>query len=438
MRKARTVPATPAGRGFLAVVLVLSMQLAAASGPLAFEGEACFNFIAADGQGAGGVDSVISEEIQGVAHDRDHWFISRNGPQLVKIPVTTNVADKNLVCTSDPYDLGPGEIYCRYTNDFTEIGSYDHIGGIDHHGGLVFAGLHNTANPTPGVIGVFAADDFEYVAHGVLVNPDTGNPFKSASWVAIMPARSRADAPVLVVHDSNNYGYLYLFDVNWDTVAAGSLVLTPYEDSRDGAMSRIKLLDEAGANHDWSPQGGVFSPSGAYLYLVNGCGTSYDPAKDGINVFPMDSLRQEGGEWVLTRRRLSSQDAQDPFWFDWEIGSTWNDGEPEGLTFWDLDADGRSPHRGQLHVLLLDNEFPSSDDDFYFFHYTDKIYVDNRFDGTGKPQDPFATVGAALGIAWDGSVLMINGEGGSYPEAAAVGTRMEMRAQGAAPAVIGR
>jgi hypothetical protein len=43
--------------------------------------------------------------------------------------------------------------------------------------------------------------------------------------------------------------------------------------------------------------------------------------------------------------------------------------EPEGLTFWDLDADGRAPGlRGQLHVVLLDNDLVTADD-VYVKHY---------------------------------------------------------------------
>ena len=43
--------------------------------------------------------------------------------------------------------------------------------------------------------------------------------------------------------------------------------------------------------------------------------------------------------------------------------------EPEGLTFWDLDADGRAPGlRGQLHAVLLDNDLLTADD-VYVKHY---------------------------------------------------------------------
>ena len=44
--------------------------------------------------------------------------------------------------------------------------------------------------------------------------------------------------------------------------------------------------------------------------------------------------------------------------------------EPEGLTWWDLDKDYRAPakERGQLHVILLDND-PGGTDDLVFKHF---------------------------------------------------------------------
>jgi hypothetical protein len=102
--------------------------------------------------------------------------------------------------------------------------------------------------------------------------------------------------------------------------------------------------------------------------------------------------------------------------------------EPEGITIWDLD-DGRAPGiRGQLHVLLLDNDDPSYDepDDVYMKHYTHTIYVDRGYSGEEKGTNwkPFNTVGEANNFAWDGARIKI--KAGSYPEQTTFSKRVEV------------
>jgi len=110
--------------------------------------------------------------------------------------------------------------------------------------------------------------------------------------------------------------------------------------------------------------------------------------------------------------------------------------EPEGMTIWDLD-DGRAPGiRGQLHVLLVDNDSLDAGD-VYLKHYTNAIYVDRNYHGAvaGTPAQPFNTVGAANNLAWDGARIRI--EGASYLEWPTFAKRVEVVAHGG-NAVIGK
>jgi hypothetical protein len=116
--------------------------------------------------------------------------------------------------------------------------------------------------------------------------------------------------------------------------------------------------------------------------------------------------------------------------FKYEFHPGWSKyEEPEGITIWDLD-DGRAPHiRGQLHVIMLDND-AATDDDLYFKHYSHTIHVDGSYSGEeeGTPTKPFNTVGEAHDYAWDGAQIKI--QAGSYPETLMFSKRLTILAAG--------
>jgi hypothetical protein len=87
---------------------------------------------------------------------------------------------------------------------------------------------------------------------------------------------------------------------------------------------------------------------------------------------------------------------------------------PLHRTIWDLEGTA-SPHRGQLHAILLDNELGDTAK-VYVKHYTDVIMVDAAHAGsqTGTPQQPFRTIAGALGLAWRGAE--IRSRAGNYTE----------------------
>ena len=111
--------------------------------------------------------------------------------------------------------------------------------------------------------------------------------------------------------------------------------------------------------------------------------------------------------------------------------------EPEGITIWDLDNDDRVPDdrlKGQLHVLLLDNDEPDflDDDDITMKHYTHTIYVDrdHTAEEQGTPSKPFNTVGEANELAWNGARIKI--KAGTYPETLKFSKRIKVVADGGA------
>lgn len=105
---------------------------------------------------------------------------------------------------------------------------------------------------------------------------------------------------------------------------------------------------------------------------------------------------------------------------------------PSSSAIWDLDNDPRVPDdrlRGQLHVLLLDNDWPDADD-VYMKHYTQTINVDRTYTGEerGRPRQPFNTLGEPKNLAWDGARIRI--KAGAYAETLTFSKRVEVVASG--------
>ena len=345
--------------------------------------EAYYNFTHRYPTDSGGAWTNYSEELQGITHDQNNWFISQVWA-LWKIPVYVDVFSPSPAC-------GVNGVLCA---DLGPIGGYNHIGDISYFAyggnGYVLLPLEGGEHPA---IAIYNASNLQYVAHANLDISATNTP-----WVTVDPAG--------FIYTLSNHapGVIQKYSLDW-----GSLV-------QNGTMSLQKvgdfqILDEAGVLLPITGQGAVFSESGEYLYMNNGYYGDYDSYKDGISVFDMQSKRRIAhSTWDGTKPFLYHYDPTCEF-LDWSCE------EPEGLTIWDLD-DGRAPNiSGQLHVLLLDNDdFTDGDDDMFMMHYTNKIFVDKAYTGTerGKPNEPFNTVGEANVLAWDGSEITI--KSGYYPE----------------------
>ncbi len=337
------------------------------------------------------------EDVQGIAHDLDNWFITQTFA-FWKIPVTHDL--NQSVLSSDP-----GVIKIDVHNTGLNNEGYNHFGDLEYYEyngqGYVFVSVEcivfNTwpvdnvpCDSPPPAFAVFNADDLSYIDHVYAGD-------KSATgWCAVDPTNGD-----LYSFAGDNNSYIYKYTVDWNALKSNNTLILTNRDS-------VYLYDENGSpltSHRLG-QGGVISPSGEMLYLIGGF---YDELRpdDGIHVFDL----------TTGRRIQRSTNGNGYFNYEWHPGSDTYD-EPEGLTIWDLDADGRAPGiSGQLHVLMLDNDI-TSDDDVYLKHYTLNISVDKNYTGVedGTTNYPFNTVNEAINFypAWDGAQVKI--QAGTYPE----------------------
>ncbi len=325
-------------------------------------------------------ENYWSHEAQGIAHDDDHWYITQQG-DLWKIPVENDLSDNSP---------GPGTLHIEIENTFPGASGYDHFGDFEYveNAGVGFLFIPITGPDRCEAVAVFRADNLDYVDHKCVED--------GGAWSAFDPK-----------------GFLYFgfhsglwrFTVNWPRLHNERTL-----ELLNGTY--IETMDEGGNFLEMpASQGGAFSPDGSLLYFTTGIPGS--PAeRHGITVFDTST-------W---RRVRKSTNGHGLFNFEFDPTKGLSDEEPEGLTVWDLD-DGRAPgFRGQLHVILLDNDCgcecpPFGDcDDVFLKHYTSRLYVHRAYVGTerGTIEEPFKTVGEAVNFAWAGANLRVMG--GIYPE----------------------
>jgi hypothetical protein len=325
---------------------------------------------------------------QGVAHDQDHWFVTQT-ETIWRIPVTydlnADVSGSTLGVTRRTFD------------DYPALSDYNHFGDLvyyEYQGqGYLLVPIENTSNVPMPAIAIFRPDSLTYVDHAVVSGQ------AKCGWCAVDPAG-------FVYTSESHTTELRKYNVNWADLNANDPLVISYDFA-------IPILNESGeALQLRHMQGGEFTPSGELLYLVTGFWTDTDPIAEGIHVLDTNS-------W---RRVQHSTNGYGYFNYEFHPGPNpggSSDEEPEGLTIWDLENDGRVPQtvRGQLHVLMLDNDdFPDGDDDINFKHYSGAICADGAYVGEelGTPTKPFNTVTEANNLAWNGARIRI--KAGFYPE----------------------
>jgi len=314
-----------------------------------------------------------SEQAQGVAHDKDHWFFTHPF-RLFKYGAAwrpVDDAEDELLVASVGIPGVMNDEVVGLPDWNHEV--YDHFGDPDHHRGYVLVPVETGPDSFPfaetyvrrSALAVFRASDLSLVDYAEM----TSHGQTRAGWIAVDPVASAIDGSgnTIILYASNStveadrplFRYRLNVALLEDTSTRGDFL------SLD---ARVHLLEP-----DGSPlvapyktmQGGVFSPWGD-LYLINGkAGDSASSQRGGIHLF-----RRVAGEpsFRLVQQSQQSGEPGDPtFTYEYHPGSTGLGEEPEGIDWWNRRLGSTSTYPGQLHAILLDNQV--DDDDIWLKHY---------------------------------------------------------------------
>lgn len=331
---------------------------------------------------------------QGLGNDGEAWFITQTA-DIWRVPVGQDLqgvgASSSGVIRMDIGDLGLGGL------------GFNHLGDPDFH--AVGPGEGYVVVPLEG--GPCQAMAFLRSADLQLMSVLDVCQQSHSAWAAVRP-----DGTLFSSNMYKDVGTLSPYEVDWSTIKGGSAAapLTP--------LPLITLRDGAGAPltiHNL--QGGEFSPSGELLYLV----------ADGIHVFETTTWHR------IAKSSNGSGDFNYQFDDCCELSCLWVCEEPEGLTIWDLDDLSAPGVWGQMHVLMLDNDYDAwgdQDDDIYLKHYSHRRWVDAAAgsSGNGELFSPYATVGEAAANSWSGAEIRL--VAGTYAETPTITERVLLTSSG--------
>lgn len=280
-----------------------------------------------------------SNELQGLAHDLQNWFITQKDT-LWKFPVSHDL-NRGVSKATPP----PGVRWSGIPASLKQAG-YNHFGDLDQYGGFLFIPLEGSQTPR---IAVFRTYNLSFVGSFVLQGRT------QAGWCAL-----RLESGGLYLYMSNNVidGSNPIFRYRVD--------LRQLQANPANAPGAFQFVNSVTLYQGSTPlsikpylQGGEFSPDGSHFFLINGKSSDFNARDGGIWVF-------RGTPFQFVSKSTDQSNAGS---FIYEFHPGWSKyEEPEGLTFWDLDT-GQAPGLpgGQLHVILLDND--ASGDEIYIKHY---------------------------------------------------------------------
>ncbi|MDH3745345.1 MAG: hypothetical protein OES47_09615 [Acidobacteriota bacterium] len=385
---------TPAAASFVVLAAIFATLFVA---PIPSGGTtACSYFHNYIGQNPRGDSPGWHKQAQGVAHDETHWYLSQKN-RIWRIPVEQDLRispplpppfgplnpKPHVRCEgSDPLPWADSiEVPCAgLPDELTALGR-DHFGDLSVHDGFLFVPIDGNDGTH---IGVFRADKtLTYVGAALL-------DLESLGWLAIDPEGKLYLSRAVGTHQT-----FEVYGLDWN-------LLVSHGEVEIGYLHELLVRDELDQRAFLTRmQGGVFSDDGRQLYLVNGFTDEDDSTPDdeddwGIHVFevtPKDPdpacTGPEEGCLPIARRVARSTNGTGPFNFQFNPGYFTRQ-EPEGVTYWDLDAPGAPeaggktslglPVGGQLHVMMLNNNdlaggFPSADE-VYLKHYTAEVACD--------------------------------------------------------------
>lgn len=363
-----------------------------------------------------GFETDWSEGFNGVSHDETHWYLTQRR-YLYRTPL------------SEPLNRDLKKTHYARLREISELEGYDHFGDISVYpttGAAKYVLVPVDGAPKREArLALFSADErLRFLGSAGFPGQLDENGDGQAGFVAVDPDGR--------VYSMRNNGLCEKYAASPEDPGRGSC-LRAYRPtwSRVGRETfelhvdpEIPLLDEVGKPIFLENlQGGAITPSGRVIYLLNGltCRTS----NRGLHAFDLE-----------TGRRLASSRTVEQFKFDYDcegdLGSSTDvsllsNQEPEGMTVWDLDVlPNPGGMRGQLHVMLMENEpFDRNSDKLWFKHYTNRIYVDaKRSGGDGSYDSAYGDLSEAAARAWDGSTVVIRGR---YDRRARVNPRQPIR-----------
>ena len=295
------------------------------------------------------------KECNGICHDRDYWYMTQYGC-LWKFPIGTNFSS---ACKSNTSQKGR------------------HFGDLDYYQGYLFIpkSYDNGSD-----ICVYDANTLTEITYQEF-NTIDGKKWDSMGWVAINPRDGKLYTASSGLNDSNP---IRVFTIDMNAIRSKSKHFLNY-------YGTVKLRDENGKvlTRDWM-QGGCFDNDN-HLYLSNGCPTDWQGGTKYRNM-----ANEDGGISVYRienniAKRICHSNQSSGFRFQFNGFRQ----EPEGLTYWDLDADSRSNSnvKGQLHAIMIDNEDAGSvgTDKLYLKHF--RKVVTSNLKITKQPSNLTVTYG---------------------------------------------
>jgi hypothetical protein len=300
-------------------------------------------------------EAFWTESANGLAHDTFNWYVTQNDgdvPHIAKFHLTANFGNAIPWRAAMPWQLS--QHGCKHYGD-PDV--------IQHpvHGGLLVVPVEECRDPYGGgraiaVVGIFRTSDLSFFAMDTLWAQGK-TPHKTA-WVAIHPSTQvlfssgstiDGDEPI-VTYEPDWAGLMPSDSPQW---IFGNPHTVHLVDPVDGQP--VSLI---------TPQGGVFSTDGAFLYLVNGngCGTG----ANFIRVF--NSIEFVPGTDDTFDMAVSSSNAYGRFNYEVNCSKPTPYQEPQGMAYVDMTGKG-APYGGQLHVMLLDNDDVLDTDNLFIKHY---------------------------------------------------------------------
>lgn len=275
-----------------------------------------------------------SDEVQGITHDEDHWYLGQTS-RLWKIPVGLDLA---AALTADLPPAGVLSVPLAGLG----LDDFNHMGDLDWYDGRLFVALEPREGVNRGSrVMVFDAGDLRFIASAEL--PGQGG---HAPWCAVRPAD----------------GLLYSSSFNGvDRLHAYAFALT------NGGLTLRHEHDLPLRHKNGKPftlrevQGGAFSPDST-IYLSSNADRLVTGGPSGAG-FPVASLPAQRGVHVFRADGLHLKALR----IDTELGTVGE--EIEGLCYWALDTGTAPGISGQLHVVELDNDWPSRDELKALHHY---------------------------------------------------------------------